>query len=287
MYLLEQEVTLKIIIMLIALCAFASSAFSQEAKCPDNTVEISRETISNADEETTRLHCRRIDKLTSAEIAGLTAEAVANLSPADRLRINFLRKLHNTGGRDSPINALLTNDIGNRSAYNYFKVIEQFEVEKSARYEPGTWTYCNIFVWDVTRAMGAEIPHWVIKINNDGRSAMDSNGIFTVERENRKEMLVNETVDWLKQHGETYGWRRIDARMAQQMANEGHPSIAVWENPNPKKFGHIAVIRPGSVGDERGTAISQAGILVLDASHIDKGFKDQDHKKRIQYWYHE
>lgn len=102
-----------------------------------------------------------------------------------------------------------------------------------------------------------------------------------------KGRVVPGIIDWLKEHGKTHGWRRVDARMAQQMANEEHPSIAIWENPDPKSSGHIAMIRPGSIGDKRGTAISQAGGLVLDASHIEKGFKDQDHEKRIQYWYHE
>ena len=278
---------MKIIIMLFAFCAFAGSTHAQEASCPDNTVEISRETVSGADADTIKLRCRRIDKLTSAEIAGLTAEAMAKLSPENRLRINFRKRLLSSDERSFPLNAPLTNGSGNRSAFNYFKVIEQFDVEKSARYEPGSRTYCNIFVWDVTRAMGAEIPHWIIKKDNNGGSAVDSGGAYTVDRKDRKEMLANETVGWLHEHGKTHGWKRIDARMAQQMANEGHPSIAIWENPDPGIPGHIAVIRPGSAGDERGGAISQAGGLVLDASHIETGFTDKDHEKRIQYWYHE
>lgn len=78
-----------------------------------------------------------------------------------------------------------------------------------------------------------------------------------------KGRVVPGIIDWLKEHGKTHGWRRVDARMAQQMANEEHPSIAIWENPDPKSSGHIAMIRPGSIGDKRGTAISQAGVSFL------------------------
>ncbi|HWZ42944.1 MAG TPA: hypothetical protein VNW97_05685 [Candidatus Saccharimonadales bacterium] len=200
------------------------------------------------------------------------SDIMADLSPENRKRSIFLRKLQSTNERGSPVDAPLTNDIGNRSTYNYFKVIEQFRVEdeENRRYQPGNKTYCNIFVWDVTRAMGFEIPHWVAD-----------------DRGNRHEMRVNQLAGWLNETGKKQGWTHVDARMAQQMANDGHPSIAIWENPNSSISGHIAVIRPGSVGDERGAAISQAGRLVLDASHIDTGFNDPDHEKRVQYWYHE
>ena len=201
--------------------------------------------------------------------------------------VEFVQTLQSPNSRGTPVRVPLTNDVDNRSAYHYFKVIEQFEVESSPRYEPGTKTYCNIFAWDVTRAMGAEIPHWVIIGDKSGASAVDIDGKFKVEAKKREELKVNQTVSWLKNHGKTNGWRRVDARMAQQMANDGHPTIAVWENPDPESSGHITVVRPGSIGDDRGVAIAQSGRLVLDARHIKTGFNDPDLEKPIQYWYHE
>lgn len=236
--------------------------------------------------------CGKLSSKDSAGIKGCKAryEDLSRRLQKHKKDINsfaFRSNLQSEIRRGDPVNAPLNNNTGNRSAYNYFKVIEQFEVEESLRYDRGKRTYCNIFAWDVTRAMGAEIPHWVLKTDRDGGSAVDPNGKFMVAPEKRQEMLANETVGWLKKHGNIHGWRRIDARMAQQMANEGHPSVAIWENTDSKSHGHIAVIRPGSVGDKRGPAISQAGSLVLDASHIGKGFNDPDYEKRIQYWYHE
>ena len=115
--------------------------------------------------------------------------------------VEFVRTLQRTDNRGTPMRVPLTNDVGNRSAYHYFKVIEQFEVESSPRYEPGKKTYCNIFAWDVTRAMGAEIPHWLIKGDKTGASAVDTDGKYKVEAEKREELKVNKTVHWLKKIG--------------------------------------------------------------------------------------
>lgn len=200
----------------------------------------------------------------------------------------FADGLSNAHDRGAPLNASLTNGEGNRSAFNYAKVIDQFRVDESKRYEPGEKTYCNIFVWDVTRALGAEIPHYILKDDKASAAAVDELGQFKVEAAKRKELNVNSTVAWLKEHGPSNGWRRVDARMAQQMASGGHPAVAVWANPNPKKHGHIAIIRPGSLPlNTGGIAIAQAGKLVLNADHLDTGFNDPELQKPVQYWYHE
>jgi len=173
---------------------------------------------------------------------------------------NFLQILHSRNRRDEPLTAPYTNSEADRSTYGYFRVIEQFTIEESERYEAGEETFCNIYVWDVTRAMNAEIPH----------------------------MHANEIVTWLEAEGRSRGWRRVDARMAQEMANTGHPAIAVWRNTNRNPQtgrvgpGHVAVVRPGSVGDQRGNAISAAGRYVVDAAHMQVYFN----KQGIQYWYH-
>lgn len=185
-------------------------------------------------------------------------------------------KILNDSNRSVPIDATLTNDRNNRTAYHYHRVIEQFRLsEMPRRYEVETYdekgekkirTFCNIFVWDVTRAMVGsvdEIPHWVLG----------------------EEMKVNELVGWLKKEGKTKGWRRLDPRNAQQAANNGHPTVAIWKNPNG--HGHVAIVRPGSVGDDRGAAIAQAGRWVLDATHLTKGFNDPKLRKDIEFWTHE
>ncbi len=242
--------------------------------------------------------CGHVDLDNAAQVAfcgkwlgGLKAEYSGYLDAvrAFNKKEEFLMALNSKEKRWEPLNAPDTNDQSHRSAYNYFKVIRQFKVQESERYASGKATYCNIYVWDVTRAMGAEIPHWVIKGDPNGASAVGPDGKFIVAREecvsgNRcREERANDLVDWLRAHGKNNGWSRVDARMAQEMADGGHPAIAIWRNAVSGAPGHVAMVRPGSVGDRRGDAISQAGGYVVDAKHIRNYFN----KKGIQYWYHD
>jgi hypothetical protein len=176
----------------------------------------------------------------------------------------FQDQLGDTARRGSAVDAPVTNSATNRTAYNYAQVIDQFDVTGSPRYAVSSAndTYCNIFAWDVTRAMHAEIPHVL-----DGR-----------------EIVINEAIDWLGSDagGKVSGWHRIDARGAQELADSGHPAVATWENTDGG-HGHIAVIRPGTVNDSRGDAIAEAGMVIKSATHVDTGFKKTD----IRYWYHD
>jgi hypothetical protein len=188
------------------------------------------------------------------------------------------------------VNATITNEIGNRNAYDYSRVINQFEVGTHPRYavaQNGA-TYCNIFAWDVTRAMGAEIPHWIINNDSTGSSAVASDGKFKVAQGQMHEQNVNETMNWLNRFGQYHGWRRISYVEAQPLANEGKPTIAIWANPEGE-HGHIAIVRPGSVSDsfESGAAEAQAGSLVNNALHLNEGFNTDDSPKAIEYWTHE
>ena len=200
--------------------------------------------------------------------------------------------------RATPIVLRLTNDSNQRDAYNYARVIDQLQVSTNWRYavsEEGN-THCNIFAWDVTRAMGCEIPHWVNKNDPRASSAIDQDGGFIVKKEDAEELVVNATVDWLNKHGKEHGWKQISTpepqNLAQNFANQGHPTIAIWENTR-STHGHIAVVRPGSIGwlDKNGQvggdAEAQAGGLVKNAIHLVEGFNMKDSNKSIQYWYHD
>ncbi|HXP95586.1 MAG TPA: hypothetical protein VN809_02665 [Telmatospirillum sp.] len=188
-----------------------------------------------------------------------------------KIKAEFARKLQGTRDADrySPIDAPLPSDESDRSAYNYFNVIKQFDVVHAARYEAGADTFCNIYVSDVTRAMNAEIP---IRPAND--------------------MVI-----WLHTTGRQQGWHRADARLIQEMADAGHPAIVIWENTSISPdtglpgHGHVAMVRPGSINDPRGDAISAAGRYVIDARHMTGGDKTHPrgyfNKPGVQFWYHD
>ncbi len=165
-----------------------------------------------------------------------------------------------------PVDAPVKGDPAHRSAADYNNVINQFAVGSNPRYTPrGGNTYCNIFVWDVTRAMGAEIPHWV-----------DANGAPTRVGGGR-ELNANATSDWLHQHGAQHGWRKVSAAEAQRLANEGHPAVASWKNPGG--IGHIAMVRPGEI-NANGPTIAQAGARNINNTHVRNTFGNAP----VEYW---
>ena len=210
------------------------------------------------------------------------------LKKSDKV-VEFHRILKDPNSRSKAIDAPITNGLNNRSPYEYSKVINQFlirrvgsknvpivgkEEQEPMRYRAGEKTYCNIFVWDVTRAMGVEIPHW----SREGKE--------------RHEVRANEMAELLRKHGRALGWKSVSADDAQKMANRGCPTIAIWQNPDYPKSdaaGHVAIVRPGSVGFPEGPAIAQAGRLVVNAEHLNEGFKRQwkKDKTKIEFWYHE
>lgn len=171
-----------------------------------------------------------------------------------------------------PTNPPITNGTDNRSAENYLKVIDQFEVGTNPRYTPGhqggSETYCNIFLWDVTKAMGAEVPHWI-----------DGNGEPTgVGR--GKELNANAIFDWLASNeGPDHGWNVCTEVEACARAATGHPTIVVWKNP--KGIGHVAVVIPGiSVVLP---FIAQAGRINFGSGLVTKGFGD----RTLTYYTHD
>jgi spore coat assembly protein SafA len=176
-----------------------------------------------------------------------------------------------------PVDASVRGDPSNRNRNRYEEVIRQFGVASNPRYaqrdsnkDGTTDTFCNIYVWDVSKAMGAEIPHWV-----DGKSAPAEPGA-----KGAWEMNANATVDWLKNHGGENGWRQVTADEAQARANDGNPTVAVWKNPGG--IGHVGMIRPGEV-TEKGPALAQAGATNFDDKQVQDGFGG----RTPQYWTHD
>lgn len=180
-----------------------------------------------------------------------------------------------------PSNPSLTNHVGERSARAYANVIDQFGVETNERYrvnKNGTGdTYCNIFAWDVTRAMGAEIPHF---INAATGVPMASAGA------NVKELDANGVNDWLNSYGATYGWRKATPEEAQQYANAGMPAVTSWKNPSG--HGHLQVVRPsadGTYDQTRGVAIAQAGRQLIRNGYCSDAYSNET-MSQIDYFVH-
>lgn len=156
----------------------------------------------------------------------------------------------------------LTGTAANRSPDLYNAIINQFAVGYNPRYLPGGGcTYCNIFVWDVTRALGCPIPHWVLA---DG-------AIADPQQPGAQEININGGALWMLHHGiVSHGWLAADAATAQQYANEGKVAVVLWANPTGG-HGHTAMVRPGTI-TSRGPAIAQAGSTNFNFGHLADGF---------------
>ena len=155
-----------------------------------------------------------------------------------------------------PTSPQITGDESDRSAKLLDDVIGQFHVESSERYRPhknGSDTYCNIFVWDVTSALGAEVPHYVDAKTGAPRTYPDVSGAT--------ELNANGVCTWLANQGSRYGWKAVSAQEAQNDANNGYPVVAAWKNTGGGA-GHVQIVCPSKDGEydsARGVSVAQAG----------------------------
>ncbi len=64
--------------------------------------------------------------------------------------------------------------------------------------------------------------------------------------EHRQDLLANAQMRWLREHGAAHGWRALASYVeAQAAANRGELVLEAFENPDARKPGHIAIVRPG------------------------------------------
>jgi hypothetical protein len=134
------------------------------------------------------------------------------------------------------LNPPMQNREGKRSGDAYEQVINQFAVGSNPRYEPDgpDKPRAHIFAWDVTKAMNAEIPHFV----------------------GPKEMSLGQTVDWLRMEGPMRGWRKLPVTEALEQAQQGCPVVALPKDPRTKM---IAIVRPAPAGPNGQPRFAAAG----------------------------
>ena len=180
-----------------------------------------------------------------------------------------------------PASPAVTSQKGARDPNVYRNVIDQFQVETNPRYAVNKRgkndTYCNIFLWDVTKAMGAEIPHYVDPQTLEARTYQDSG---------TKELNANGIYDWLGKKGPDYGWVQVTPEQAQQYANQGLPVVTAWKNQEGG-HGHVQVVCPSADGTyqaSRGVTVAQAGRTLTGYTPITKIYSER--LKDVVYYAH-
>jgi len=175
-----------------------------------------------------------------------------------------------------PATPAIVSDSRLRSPEIYRAVIEQFQVETADRYRPfrNGNTYCNIYVWDVTRAMGAEVPLYTDPTTGAPRYYPDIKGA--------KSMGAIAMDKWLGTHGPAYGWREVSAEAAQMHANRGKPAVTTAGSK-----GHVQIICPsrdGGYDPVRGVTVAQAGRIVTNYTHISSIYGSNSLNNNVRYW---
>jgi hypothetical protein len=145
--------------------------------------------------------------------------------------------------KDAPVK--LVNTQASRNPTSYEKACAQFDVVNNPRYaKDAKGSYCNIYVWDCTRALNCEIPHWP---EGFGRG---------------QEMRTADMRKWMQDPHN--GWRDVVKRDAIAAADFGFPVVMSWE-PETPGIGHVAMLLPGGL-------IAQAGSVNLWKASPLRGF---------------
>jgi hypothetical protein len=104
-----------------------------------------------------------------------------------------------------------------------------------------------------------------------------------------QELLANAQMRWLAEQGAAYGWQPVaNETDAQTMANWGNLVVASFEHPDPRKPGHIAIVRPSLKSSERlehdGPQIAQAGGHNALSTTLQDGFRWR--RQRVVFFAH-
>jgi hypothetical protein len=113
--------------------------------------------------------------------------------------------------------------------------------------------------------------------------------------EHSSQYLANAQYDWLLGEGKKKDWKAVEtAWRAQQLANQGQIVIAVYKENDPKKHGHIALVRPSEKSklkvQHEGPQIIQAGMDNFVSASLVEGFKrhkDAWTTDQIRFYSHE
>ena len=110
-------------------------------------------------------------------------------------------------------------------------------------------------------------------------SACDRLGIYILRPpEHSAVQLANAQFDWLPtDEGKSKGWSPVkDGFAAQELANRGTIVVAVYKNHDPKKSGHVAIIRPSTKSEaeikSEGPQVTQAGGTNMNSGTLKHGF---------------
>lgn len=131
-----------------------------------------------------------------------------------------------------------------RTPESYVMALLQLNVKDPRYLKDRYGTKCNFLVHDAMQVLGVPMP-----------------------RIGGWPMLANQMAEWWADRAN--GWQEMQWQDIVQSANYGLPSVASLVEPG---HGHVAVILPASVNDERSIMVMQAGAVNFYGRQITYGF---------------
>jgi hypothetical protein len=136
-------------------------------------------------------------------------------------------------------------------------------------------THCSAFVAAASKKLGI----YVLR----PKSADDPAGATG----HPETLLANAQHDWMgSAEGRKFGWLAVPSpQEAQRIANRGFLVVASYKESDPKKAGHVAIVRPSTRSegaiDRDGPEIIQAGSVNTNAGTVRAGFSNHPAAWRI------
>ena len=127
------------------------------------------------------------------------------------------------------------------------------------------WLVGNRVNWETGEAIAASSKPTTTHCSAFAAAAAERLGIYVLRPpEHSQDLLANAQLRWLHDAPAGAGWRSLpDPAAAQAAANRGDLVLEAFENPNPHRPGHIAVVRPSEQSrvalDRDGPRETQAG----------------------------
>lgn len=130
-----------------------------------------------------------------------------------------------------------------------------------------------------TGAPDPKAPHSHTHCSAFVAAACERLGVYILRPpEHSQTFLANAQQEWLRGQGRARGWEPVSSgEEAQRLANRGDVVVASYHNPNPRKPGHVALVRPSTKSDRRiaaeGPEVIFAGIHNHNRASLVVGFR--------------
>jgi hypothetical protein len=139
------------------------------------------------------------------------------------------------------------------------QIVDWLAVDKSARYQRDTHTYCNVYACDYLYLAGVFLPRvwWTGKALQAVLAGTKINPVYNMTVE---EVNANGLFTWLETWGADFNWvRTYSLDDLQNQVNQGNAGVICAANIDPNRSGHICCVIPETADK---TATRASGVVV-------------------------